>query len=83
MLQFKTLSLFLRQWRRRRHHPSLTSRKAKKDPRLPDLLSQNQFIDLQFANQNRVNSSHGYRSQTEYRHRPGYPNLFDRLTPKR
>ena len=82
MLRFKTLSLVLRQWRRRHQPQNLNNQKTIKNPRLPDLRSQNQFVDLRLANQNLANSSQGYRSQPEFRHRPGYPNLFDRLTPK-
>ena len=75
--------LLLRQWRHRHPQQNLNNRKTTKNPRLRDLLSQNQFADLRLANQNPVNSSRGFRPQPEYRHRPGYPSLFDRLTPKR
>ena len=77
MLRFKTLLLLLRQWRRPHQQQNLNHRKTKKNPKLRDRRSQNQFVDLQLANQNPGNSSRGSRN------RSGYPNLFDRLTPKR
>ena len=77
MLQFNILLLRLRQWRRRHHHQNPNQQRPKKNLRLPDLLNQNQFADLRLASQNPGSSSRSYRN------RPGYPNRFDRLTPKR
>ena len=78
MLRFNLQPLFLRRWLHRHQHQN-----PKSNLKLRNELSQNHFAELQLGNQNQVSSSRAYRAQPEYRHRPGYPNLFDRLTPKR
>ena len=73
MLRFNLLlHLLLRRWRHRHPHRNL-----KNNLRFRLLINQNQFAGLQLANQNPENSSRRSRNRT------GYPNLFDRLTPKR
>jgi hypothetical protein len=68
----------LRQWYHRHQHQNLTSNSHQTPINLRlDASSQNRFAGLQLANQNPENSS------PRFRNRSGYPNLFDRLTPKR
>ena len=81
MLRFKLLLLLLRQWRRRLRHQNPNQLKTKKNLRFNDLLSQNQLSDRRLASQNPESSSRGSRNRRGYP--TGYPNLFDRLTPKR
>lgn len=76
-LLINLLPLHLRRRYQRHQH-----RNPKNNLKLRRLLSQNQSADLRFANQNRVNSSPGSRSQLAFRNRTGYPNLFDRLMRK-
>ena len=74
----------LRQWYHRHQHQNLTSNSHQTPINLRlDASSQNRFAGLQLANQNPENSSRAYRAHPESRHRPAFPNLFDRLTPKR
>ena len=75
-MRVNLLPLLLRQWRRQHQHQNLSPEKTRKNLILRDLLNQNQFAGLQLVNPNPENSSRRSRN------RIGYPNLFDRLTPK-
>ena len=76
-MRFNLQPLFLRRWLHRHHHQNPTNNLKVR------ALSQNQFADLRLASQSRASSSLEFRTDSTLRHRAGYPNLFDRLTPKR
>ena len=76
-LRFNLILRLLRQWRHRHQQQNLNPRRTRRSLKLHDPFSQNQSTGLGFASQNQVSSS------LRFRNRAGYPNLFDRLTPKR
>lgn len=86
MLRFNLPLQHLRQWYHRHQHQNPANNRqqnltSNSHPNPTNSLrlhasSQSQFAGLQLANQNQENSSPRFRNRT------GYPNLFDRLTPK-